>query len=356
MISQDIDLVTGLGTMPPRPYIYSANIGTATTILHRVEKQRVFESFIMENLLTATNTFHFEDDGAVNMYTCNYNGNHEPQQIDFIFSSDNSLRSRTFDSSATNSDHWGLIATVKSKHVKTPRKKTVRKPIGWECRDRISYNNEVHAFLNMDDRHLAQESRHSDEGPFAQYVFTDGSARKTSRQETCAGKVFTAMKSYQNWDDIPFVEACGPVQIAEGEEYCAGATHATNNTAEMQALIEALFWLNSCVEQQGLPSFSKVMITEDSLYVKGFIDEKFVARENRALAILLCHMWRVTKRRLQLHIRCVRGLVTWVILSLMSSTRLEAHRWWKRAQPMGRLGGRRLLCKDIESTKRNNTV
>ena len=38
-------------------------------------------------------------------------------------SSDNSLHSRTFDSSATKSDHWGLMAAIKSKHVTTPRKK-----------------------------------------------------------------------------------------------------------------------------------------------------------------------------------------------------------------------------------------
>ena len=83
------------------------------------------------------------------------------------------------------------------------------------------------------------------------------------------------MKSYQHRDEVPMVEACGPVQTAEGGEYCVGAIRATNNTAEMQALIEALFWLNSCVEQKGLPSSSKVMITVDSLYVKGL----FVIRQ-----------------------------------------------------------------------------
>ena len=70
-----------------------------------------------KNLLTATNTFLCEDDGATNMYTCNNNGNHEPQQIDYILSSDTRPRSRTFDSSATDSDHWGLIAAVKSKET-----------------------------------------------------------------------------------------------------------------------------------------------------------------------------------------------------------------------------------------------
>ena len=93
------------------------------------------------------------------------------------------------------------------------------------------------------------------------------------------------------------VEACGPVQFAEGREYRVGAIRATNNTAEMQALIEALFWLNSCVEQDNLPIFRKVMITVDLLHVKWLIDEKFVARENRALATLGCHMWKVTEKK-----------------------------------------------------------
>ena len=188
--------------------------------------------------------------------------------------------------------------------------------------------------------------------------FTDGSARKTSRKEMCAGWSFIAMKSYQNRDEVPMVEACGPVQIAEGGEYHVGAIRATKNTAEMQALIEALFWLNSCVEQKGLPSFSKVILTVDLSYVKVLIDEKFVARENRALAILLCHMWRVTKKTLQLHMRWLRGgtLVTWVILVLMSSQTWE-HVWkhsidGEESPADGRLGGRRLPCKDIESTRR----
>ena len=165
------DAQTGLGTMPPRPY--SANIVTATTVTHRVEKQRIFESFSMEKLLTATNTFHFEDDGAINICTCNYYKNHEPQQIDYTLFSDNSLRFRTYDSSTTK---FGTLGTdccyqVQACAGKTPRKQTVRKPIGWECPDRIGCNNDVRAFLYMNDGHLAQESRHSDEGPFRTVCF-----------------------------------------------------------------------------------------------------------------------------------------------------------------------------------------
>ena len=66
----------------------------------------------------------------------------------------------------------------------------------------------------------------------------------------------------------------------------------TNSTAEMQGVIEALFWLNTCVEQGALRATNDVLITVDSLHVKGLIEEKFVARENRVLSTLLRHMWK----------------------------------------------------------------
>ena len=46
------------------------------------------------------------------------------------------------------------------------------------------------------------------------------------------------------------------------------------------------------------------MITVDPSYAKGLVDEKFVARDNGALAILFCHMCKVTKKKLQLHTLC----------------------------------------------------
>ena len=107
-----VDAQTGLGTTPPRPYC--ENIGMATTVTHRAEKRRLLWKFIMENMLTATHTFDTEEDGIKNdIYTCYYNGKHEPQQIDYILPSVRCLRSKTFDSPATQSDHWGLTATIK---------------------------------------------------------------------------------------------------------------------------------------------------------------------------------------------------------------------------------------------------
>ena len=72
----------------------------------------------MENL-TATNTFRSEDNGITNISLhLQLPQNHELHQIDYILSSDNNLLSRVFDSSATNSDRWGLTATIKSKRAK----------------------------------------------------------------------------------------------------------------------------------------------------------------------------------------------------------------------------------------------
>ena len=72
-----------------------------------------------------------------------------------------------------------------------------------------------------------------------------------------------------------------------------GATRKTNNTAEMQALIEALCWLNSGIEDKSIPDYKEVMVTVGSLFVKGLIDQKFMARENKATAMLLCQLWKV---------------------------------------------------------------
>ena len=72
------------------------------------------------------------------------------------------------------------------------------------------------------------------------------------------------------------------------------------------------------------------MVTVDSLYVKGLIDQKFTARENKAIAMLLYHLLKVVKNK-----------VNQETLLLMNElpdlgTRLDKNpRWWKRKHPMG---------------------
>ena len=89
-----------------------------STVSHRFEKQRMLDNFIMENMLTATNTFHCED-GANNIYTCSSNGTHEPQQIDYL-----RLNGHEFGSLGTHGHHQ--ISTCKGA---TKKKKKTGKPL-----------------------------------------------------------------------------------------------------------------------------------------------------------------------------------------------------------------------------------
>ena len=161
--------------------------------LHIMPKNKLLKCFIMEHLLTATNTFSNDDDRNTNIYTCNYNGCHESLQIDYIMLSDRSPRSRIFDPSATASDHWGLTATIRERYGKTPGKRHFRKPIGWECNDHIAFNNTVRTQLNEGSGFFGQELRLSDNPSFALHIYTDDSAREESRTQKCAGWNFTSM-------------------------------------------------------------------------------------------------------------------------------------------------------------------
>ena len=76
-------------------------------------------------------------------------------------------------------------------------------------------------------------------------------------------------------EEKPMIEACGPVQISKAEELYIGATRVTDNTARDAVLADELV---SCVERGTLHADDGVLITVDSLFVKGLIDEKFTAR------------------------------------------------------------------------------
>ena len=128
----------------------------------------------------------------------------------------------------------------------------------------------------------ATVSELSDDSSFActHCCFTDGSARDVQEKRLCAGWSFTSMTVHPRHGDQPREEVCGPVQISENTEFYVSATHAANNM--MQGLIEALFWLNTCVEQRVLQAYSAVMMTVSSPCVKGLIEYTFVTRDTGA--------------------------------------------------------------------------
>ena len=109
----------------------------------------------------------------------------------------------------------------------------------------------------------------------------------------------------------------------------------------MQALIETLYWLKSVIEENSILDHKTVMVTVDSFYVKGLIDHKFLAREDKAIALLLCHLWKVVKNKVSIIIRWLRGHFggagnsTADELADLSTRMEEKHRWWTRIQPMG---------------------
>ena len=65
-----VDTQTGLGTSGT--WCHQQYHGPATSVTHRAPKQRLLECFIKEHQLTATNTFSNDDEGKLDIYTCNY--------------------------------------------------------------------------------------------------------------------------------------------------------------------------------------------------------------------------------------------------------------------------------------------
>ena len=242
----------------------------------------------MEHSLTATNTFSNNDASNTNIYTCNYNGCHEPQQIDHILSSDHSLRSGTFDSSAS-SDHWGITATIRERHGKARGKRHVRKPIGWECNDHIAFNNTVRA-VEWEQWPLLVRSCGSVIFRPLHCTFTQMDRPGTTREHRNAlDGVFTAMTS-SLWGQADHCLWSSAIQKKREEFIGARASSV----------------LSELVCGRTLQPDADVLFTI-SRYVKGLNEEKFTARENTVLATLLEHMWKVTEQRLRLRIRWIRG-------------------------------------------------
>ena len=133
---------------------------------------------------------------------------------------------------------------------------------------------------------MVHEPRLSDDSFFALFMFIGGSARDLQRERSYA-RWFAAVTAYQAENN-----SWRPMDQYNHQQKVPSTLvpHAPQTTlGEMQGLIEALFWLNTRVEQGILQVYSAEMITVDSLYVKGLEGNKFVAREIGVLAALLRH-------------------------------------------------------------------
>ena len=136
------------------------------------------------------------------------------------------------------------------------RNRGKRETIGWTFHDHDRSNGAVRANLNEERWLVGSGATSQRQFHLTFFVFTDGSDREMSRKRQRVGWGFAAMKTSPRHGDKRLVEACGRVRISTGDEFCVGATRATNNTGEMQGLIEALSWPITCVEQGALQACS----------------------------------------------------------------------------------------------------
>ena len=81
---------------------------------------------------------------------------------------------------------------------------------------------------------------------------------------------FAVIAANPRHGDKLLAEACGPVQTSAGGDFCVGATRATNNTGEMQGLIEGLVGsFPVCSRECDRPTLVHMCYSGLSLYVEG---------------------------------------------------------------------------------------
>ena len=93
------------------------------------------------------------------------------------------------------------------------------------------------------------------------------------------------------------IEICGKVTTAQTAGEYLGAEVASNNTAEITALIESLIWIEQVISKH-THSDSGFAIFSDSRYVVGMLTGKFNPKENILIAVLAKHLWMRVKTKL----------------------------------------------------------
>jgi len=232
-------------------------------------------------------------------YTCNYDFQKEPSQIDFMAT--NISRSkvrycRTFRSAATVTDHRGLVMSFATKLARNKRYWAPRgkpKPSGWHMTD-----GEFNDFLR-DSSNIEHPKIHSDRDP-AYHLFTDGGYIRGKRNVAKAGWGFVLFDECRmpSEDSEVLAKAFGPTVVEQGTNYWVGAQKRSNNTSELSAAIEALLYISGqdSEEHPALPRDGRLVWWTDSKYVLGLIQGKFRPRENVYMSKLVGHLWTECKK------------------------------------------------------------
>ena len=127
--------------------------------------------------------------------------------------------------------------------------------------------------------------------------FTDGSFF-SNRRKCTAGWCFVVFPSKFTFDEIqvgqpsPMLDAYGPVATQATDRLFVGASHLSNNTAELSAIVEWCFWALSFASSDNFDRSLGFRIYSDSSYVVGLVNGKFVPKENMHISLLAVHLVR----------------------------------------------------------------
>jgi len=140
-------------------------------------------------------------------------------------------------------------------------------------------------------------------------VYTDGGYDSGTAQvmgSERAGWGWVAVSGGNGEDDGEAVEmarACGPVVLESSADNFVGAVKLSNNTAEAQALVEALQWVLLAEP----PADAMVLFRTDSRIVVGWATGRTACHENRELVAVLRSLWSTAAGRWMLRWSHVKG-------------------------------------------------
>ena len=266
-------------------------------------------------------------------YTCINNGRSVPKQMDYMATTVNRkwiTKASRLDCDAAQSDHWPLVLSLlpKKGEQRVPEKTQTpsKKMIGWKLTE-LTYNDTIRERLGM-EAPLYVAAVNLD----AHHIYTDGSftgftnvdmdrwrGRAKRREQQGVARVNVAIAG---WAAVFFAKG-EPPKKEEGQKpewfggagdfggvirgrvvtfkeakdaksgTFVGAEILSNNTAEMQAVIETLMFLLAQVEQAApvVELGAAVVIHSDSKYVIELITHGSRPTTNIVMRDFLSHPW-----------------------------------------------------------------
>ena len=284
-------------------------------------------------------------------FTCFNNGKSDPKQIDYMATTAAKkwiVQAKVAESCATDSDHWplslGLLPKTPKCRQAAKSEGKQYKPINWQPAE-IDYNDKIREGVGterpVDVAEIAQNAYH---------IFTDGSftghrshqgrhknraPRNNLPPTPCKAGWGVAFfdrgpeptDTWEAWEHIgrrlegkagtKMEQFNGTLQgrvttTAEWEQGAlghVGARKKTNNTAEIQAVIETLFFLLAQLDEADplIKPKQPIVIHSDSRYAVDIIRNGTRSTTNSVIRNIMTHLWKRTREAYDIRIEWVRG-------------------------------------------------